>query len=53
MTTDEVSKLASSDEEGISKNMEMEVQKHPSIEEMPMFAVEKVSSWMTPIMAFI
>ena len=53
MTADEVSKLASSDEGGISTNLEMEVQKHPSIEEMPMFAIEKVSSWMTPIMAFI
>ena len=53
MTADEVSKLASSEEEGISANLEMEVQKHPSIEEMPMFAVQRVSSWMTPIMAFI
>ena len=53
MTADEVSKLASSKEEGINTNLEMEVQKHPSIEEMPMFAVERVSSWMTPIMAFI
>ena len=53
MTVDEVSKLASSEEEGISTNLEMEVQKHPSIEEMPMFAIERVSSWMTPIMAFI
>ena len=44
MTADEVSKLASSEEEGISTNLEMEVQKHPSIEEMPMFAVEKVRS---------
>ena len=53
MTADEVSKLASLEEEGISTNLEMEVQKHPSIEEMPMFAVKKVSSCMTPIMAFI
>ena len=53
MTADEVSKLASSEEEGISANLEMEVQKHPSIEEMPMFAVEKASNWMTSIMAFI
>ena len=52
MTADKVSKLASS-EEGISTNLEMEVQKHPSIEEMPTFAIQKVSSWMTPIMAFI
>ena len=34
-------------------DLEMEVQKHPSIEEMSMFTVEKASSWMTPIMAFI
>ena len=53
MTANEVSKLASSDEGGISTNVEMEVQKHPSIEEMPMFAIEKLSSWITPIMAFI
>ena len=53
MTADEVSKLTSSEEEGISMNLEMEVQKHPSIEEMPTFTIQKVSSWMTPIMAFI
>ena len=53
MTADEVSKLASSEEGGISKDLEMEVQKRPNIEEIPMFAVEKASSWMTPIMAFI
>ena len=53
MTADEVSKLASSEEKGISTNLEMEVQRHPSIEEMPMFAVQRVSSWMTLIMAFI
>ena len=49
----ELSKLALSEEEGISANLEMEVQKHPSIEEVPTFAIQKVSSWMTPIMAFI
>ena len=53
MIANEVSKLASSDKGGISTNLEMEVQKHPSIEEMPMFAVEKASSWMMPIMSFI
>ena len=47
MTADEVSKQASSDEGGISTDLEMEVQKRPSIEEMPMFAFEKASSWMT------
>ena len=39
MTADEVSKLTSSEEEGISMNLEMEVQKHPSIEEMPTFTI--------------
>ena len=53
MMADEMSKLASSKEEGISTNLEMEVQKHPSIEEVPTFAIQKGSSWMTPIMAFI
>ena len=53
MTADEVSKLALLEEEGINTNLEMEVQKRPSIKEMPMFAVQRVSSWMTPIMAFI
>ena len=50
---DEVSKLASSEEEGISMNLEMEVQKYPSIEEVLTFAIQKASSWMTPIIAFI
>ena len=53
MTANEVSKLALLEEEGINTNLEMEVQKRPSIKEMPMFAVQRVSSWMTPIMAFI
>ena len=39
MMANEVSKLASSEEEGISTKFEMEVQKHPSIEEVPMFAI--------------
>ena len=39
MMADEVSKLASSEEGGISTNLEMEVQKHPSIEEVPTFTI--------------
>ena len=53
MMADEVSKLASSEEEGINTSLEMKVQKHPSIEEVPTFTIQKASSWMTPIMAFI
>ena len=36
---DEISKLASSEEGGSSKNLTMEVQKHPSIEEVPTFTI--------------
>ena len=50
---DEVSKLALSEEEGISMNLEMEVQKYPSIEEIPTFAIQRANSWMTPIVAFL
>ena len=50
---DEVSKLASSEEEGISMNLEMEVQKYPSIEEMQTFAIQRANSWMTLIVAFL
>ena len=39
MAADEVLKLASSEEGGISTNLEMEVQKHPSIEEVPTFTI--------------
>ena len=39
MMADEVSKLTSLEEEGISTNLEMEVQKHPSIEEVPTFTI--------------
>ena len=50
---DEVSKLALSEEEGISMNLEMEVQKYLSIEEIPTFAIQRANSWMTPIVAFL
>ena len=39
MMADEMSKLTSLEEEGISTNLEMEVQKHPSIEEVPTFTI--------------
>ena len=39
MMADEVSKLTSLEEEGISTNLEMEVQKHPSIKEVPTFTI--------------
>ena len=39
MMVDEVSKLASSEEGGSSMGLAMEVQKHPSIEEVPTFTI--------------
>ena len=53
MMVDEVSKLASSEERGISMKLEMEVQKYPNIEEVPTFAIQRANSWMTPIIAFL
>ena len=31
----------------------MEVQKHPSIEEVPTLAIQSTNSWMTPIISFL
>ena len=48
-----ISKLASSKERGLSKNLKMEIQKHPSIEEVPTLAIQSTNSWMTPIISFL
>ena len=53
MGVDGISKLASSEKEEISMDLAMEVQKHPSIEEVPIFSVQSANSWMTPIMSFL
>ena len=44
MMAEEVSKLASSEEGGISMDLEMEVQKYPNIEEVPTFAIHSTNS---------
>ena len=44
MGTDEVSKLASSEKGKISTDLTMEVQKHPSIEEVPTFTIQGANS---------
>ena len=36
---DEISKLASSEERGLSNNLTMEIQKHPSIKEVPTLTI--------------
>ena len=50
---DEILKVSSSEEGGLSKNLTMEIQKHPSTEEVPTLAIQSTSSWMTPIISFL
>ena len=51
--TNEISKLASSEEGELSNNLAMEVQKHPNIEEAPTLTIQNTNSWMTPIRSFL
>ena len=53
MIADEIAKLASLEEISMSMGSKMEVQKHPSIEEVSTFAIESSSSWMTLIISFL
>ena len=50
---DEILNLALSEEGRMNKDLAMEVQKHPSIEEVPTFTIQSGSSWMTPIVSFL
>nr|XP_023879900.1 uncharacterized protein LOC111992265 [Quercus suber] len=50
---DEVSKIASSDERAVEEGLMIEVQKNPSIEEVPTFAIQSSNSWMTPILSLL
>ena len=50
---DEISKLASLEEGGLSNNLAMEIQKHPSIKEVPTLTIQSTNSWMTPIISFL
>ena len=54
MVADEVAKIASS-EKGTTSSMGlvMEVQKCPSIEEVPTFTIQSINSWMTLIVSFL
>ena len=53
MVAHEILKLASSEEGGISMGLAMEVQKYPSIEEVPTLTIQSTNSWMTPIVSFL
>ena len=53
MGADEMSKLASSEEGRTTMDLAIEVQKHPSIEEVAMFTLQSPDTWMTPIISFL
>ena len=44
MATDEITKMASLEEGSTSMELNMEVQKHPSIEEVPTFVIQSINS---------
>ena len=53
MITDEITKLASSEEGSTSMGLKMEAQKRPSIKEISTFAIQNTGSWMTSIISFL
>ena len=53
MAADKIAKMASLEEGSMSMELDMEVQKCPSIEEVPTFAIQSTNSWMTPIVSFL
>ena len=44
MVANEILKLALSEERGMNKDLAIEIQKHPSIEEVPTFTIQSGSS---------
>ncbi|XP_075675109.1 uncharacterized protein LOC142644365 [Castanea sativa] len=53
MAADEIAKVASLEEGSTSVEVDMEIQKRPSIEEVPTFTIQNINSWMTPIVSFL
>lgn len=50
---DEIARLALSKEEVERPDLKIEVQKHPSIEEVHIFPIQNKESWMAPILSYI
>ncbi|XP_075655257.1 uncharacterized protein LOC142625500 [Castanea sativa] len=50
---DEVAKIASSEEEPTNSEILMEIQKHPSIEEVPVLSIQSIGGWMAPIVSYL
>ena len=53
MAADEIAKMASSEEGSASMELNIEVQKRPSIKEVPTFVIQSTNSWITPIISFL
>ena len=53
MIANKNTKQASSEERPTSTGLEMEVQKHLSIDEVSTFTIQSTSSWMTLILSFL
>ena len=53
MVADEIAKMALSEEGSTSMELNMEIQKRPSIEEVPTFVIQSTNSWMTLIVSFL
>ena len=53
MAAHEIAKMASSEEGSMSMELNMEVQKCPSNEEVPTFVLQSTNNWMTPIISFL
>ena len=53
MAADEIAKMASSEEGSASMELNIEVQKRPSIKEVPTFVIQSTNNWITPIISFL
>ena len=50
---DELAKQSSSEGRPMSKDLKIEVQRRPNIEEVHNFTIQNESSWMAPILSFL
>ena len=53
VAADKIAKMAFSKEGSTRMELDIEVQKRPSIEEVPTFAIQSIKSWMTLIISFL
>ena len=53
MAADEIAKMASSEEGSASMELNIEVQKRPSIKEVLTFVIQSTNNWITPIISFL